>query len=140
MRVQAAGSSVLLAQGEGERGDIEDAVTLVLHLESGALATIALGWTRAGLPGLYGLDVVATEATLQLTLDPEFSLRGVSREQPVEARGTIHPFERTIDRFLEAARRGDRSRVFCTPRDAARTLAVATACEQALASGETVPV
>src|SRR6266516_2069278 len=140
VRVQAAGSEVLLAQAEGERGDIEDAATLVLRHAGGALSTIALGWTRDGLPGLYGVDVVATEATLQLTLDPEFSLHGVSRGRPVEARGREHPFERTIGRFLEAARSGDASRVFCTPADAARTLAVANACERALASGETVAV
>jgi myo-inositol 2-dehydrogenase/D-chiro-inositol 1-dehydrogenase len=139
-RVQAAESGVLLAQAEGERGDIEDAATLVLHHVGGALATIVLAWTRRGLPGLYGVDVVASEATLQLTLDPEFSLRGVSRGREVEARSAQHPFERSIGRFLEAAGAGDAARVFCTPSDAARTLAVAAACERALASGETVAV
>lgn len=138
--VQAAASRVLLGQTEGDRGDIEDAATLVLHLESGALATIVVGWTRQGQPGRYDVDVVATEATLNLTLDPKFSLRGVSKGQAVEARGTEHPFERTIAGFLEAARTGDRSHVFCVPADAARTLAVAAACERALASGDTVAV
>jgi predicted dehydrogenase len=89
---------------------------------------------------VYDVDVVATEATLHLTLDPEFSLRGVSKGQRVEARGSEHPFERTIARFLEAARAGDPSRVFCAPADAARTLAVAVACERALASGDTIAV
>jgi predicted dehydrogenase len=130
----------LLGQAEGERGDIEDAATLVLHHGSGAVSTIALAWTRQGLPGIYDVGVVATEATLQLTLDPEFSLRGTSKGQPVEARSSEHPFDRTIARFLEAAQAGDPSRVFCTPADAAGTLAVAVACERALASGETVPV
>jgi predicted dehydrogenase len=50
------------------------------------------------------------------------------------------PFARSIARFLEAAHARDRRRVFCTPDDALRTLAVALACERALASGETVPV
>jgi predicted dehydrogenase len=140
VRVQAAASSVLLGQAEGERGDIDDAATLVLHHANGALATIVLAWTRQGLPGIYGMDVVATEATLQLALDPEFALRGVSRGAPVEARSAQHPFERSIARFFEAAREGDKERVFCTPRDAARTLAVADACERALASGGTVSV
>ena len=140
VRVQAAASGVLLAQGAGERGDIEDAATLLLAHEAGALSTIVLAWTRDALPGIYGVDVAATEATLQLTLDPEFSLRGVSRGEPVDARGRMHPFERTIDRFLEAARTADRARVFCTPEDAARTLAVAAACEAALASGGPVAV
>src|SRR2546423_328087 len=76
VRVQAAASGVLLGQAEGDRGDIEDAATLVLAHEGGAVSTIALAWTRAGLPGIYGIDVVATEATLQLALDPDFSLRG----------------------------------------------------------------
>jgi myo-inositol 2-dehydrogenase/D-chiro-inositol 1-dehydrogenase len=140
VRVQAAASRVLLAQEEGERGDIEDAATLVLHHAGGALATIVLAWTRRGLPGLYGVDVVASEATLQLRLDPEFSLSGVSRGREVDARSAQHPFERSIARFLDAARAGDPSRVFCTPRDAARTLAVAAACERALETGDTVDV
>ena len=136
--VQAAASGVLLGQAEGERGDIEDGATLVLHHARGALATIVVGWTRAGQPGLYSVDVVATEATLHLALDPDFTLRGVSYGREVEARSSMHPFERSIDRFLEAARSGDRTRVVCTPADAAGTLAVALACERALASGETV--
>jgi predicted dehydrogenase len=138
--VQAAASEVLLAQTDGERGDIEDVATLVLHHESGSLSTIAVGWTRDGLPGIYAVDVVATEATLRLTLDPEFTLDGVSRGARVEARSAEHPWDSTVGRFLEAARAGDPSRVFCTPRDAARTLAVAAACERALATGDTVRV
>lgn len=139
-RVQAAGSRVLLGQAEGEAGDIEDAATLVLHLESGAIATIVVAWTREGQPRRYDLDVVAEEATLALTLDPEFALRGVSRGAEVEARTAQHPFERSIGRFIDAARSGDRNAVFCSPADAARTLAVARACEEALATGATVEV
>jgi myo-inositol 2-dehydrogenase/D-chiro-inositol 1-dehydrogenase len=139
-RVQAAGSRVLLGQAEGAAGDIEDSATLVLQLESGAVATIVVAWTREGQPRRYDLEVVAEEATLSLTLDPEFSVRGVSRGTQVEARSAQHPFERSIGRFLEAAAAGDRSAVFCTPADAARTLAVARACEEALATGATVDV
>ena len=139
-RVQAAGSPVLLGQAEGAAGDIEDAATLVLQLESGAVATIVVAWTREGQPRRYDLDVVAEEATLSLTLDPEFSLRGVSAGAQVDAQSVQHPFERSIGRFLEAARTGDRTAVFCTPADAARTLAVARACEEALATGATVDV
>jgi len=138
--VQAAASDVLLAQTDGERGDIEDVATLLLRHESGSLSTIAVGWTRPGLPGIYSVDVVATEATLRLTLDPEFTLDGVSRGARVQARSAEHPWDSTVGRFLEAARAGDPSRVFCTPRDAARTLVVASACERALATGETVRI
>src|SRR3954454_16226218 len=139
-RVQAAGSRVLLGQAEGAAGDIEDAATLVLQLESGAVATIVVAWTREGQPRRYDLEVVAEEATLSLTLDPEFALRGISGGAEVDARSAQHPFERSIGRFLEAARAGDRSGVFCTPADAVRTLAVARACEEALATGATVDV
>ena len=140
VRVQAAGSRVLLAQSAGERGDIEDAATLVLQHETGALSTIVVGWTRDGQPGRYDLDIVATAATLRLTLDPEFSLRGVSDGRSLDARSTRHPFERSIARFFDAVRESNPTGVFCTPADAARTLAVAVACERALASGETVSV
>jgi myo-inositol 2-dehydrogenase/D-chiro-inositol 1-dehydrogenase len=140
VRVQAAASGVLLAQGEGVRGDIEDAAVLVLQFESGALATIVLGWTGQSLPGLYSVDVVATDARLELTLDPEFSLRGISKGQAVDARSSRHPFERTIARFIDSARAGDPSHVFCMPIDAARTLDIAVACERALVSGNTVAV
>ncbi len=139
-RVQAAASTVLLGQAEGDRGDIDDAATLVLHLAGGGIAAIVVAWTRQGLPKLYTLDVVASDATLALTLDPEFSLRGTSAGREIDAGSSQHPFERSIDRFLEAARAGDPSRVFCTPADAARTLAVARACEEALATGATVAI
>lgn len=138
--VQAVASPVLLAQGEGERGDIEDAAILVLHLESGAVASIAVAWTRQGHPGLYDLDVVASDATLHLALDPEFALSGVAGGRSLAARSTTHPFERQIVRFLEAARGGDQTGVFCTPRQALGSLAAALACEEALTSGATVSV
>ena len=78
-----------LDAGLGERAD--DLVLAVNEIlsnsishahESGALSTIVLAWTRDGLPGIYGVDVVASEATLQLALDPEFSLRGRSNGAP----------------------------------------------------------
>jgi myo-inositol 2-dehydrogenase / D-chiro-inositol 1-dehydrogenase len=139
-RVQAAASSVLLGQAEGDRGDIDDAATLLLRLANGAVATLVVAWTRQGQPGIYAFDVVASEATLTLTLDPDFSLHGTSRGRGVDARSGTHPFRRSIARFLEAAREGDKTRVFCTPADAAETLAVARACEEALATGATVAV
>jgi hypothetical protein len=67
-------------------------------------------------------------------------LRGVSRGEEVDARMTQHPIERGVRRFFEAAAAGDKSRVFCTPADAAGSLAVVIACEEALAGGGTVGV
>jgi hypothetical protein len=58
----------------------------------------------------------------------------------VDARSSRHPFERTIARFIDSARAGDPSHVFCMPIDAARTLDIAVACERALVSGNTVAV
>ncbi|MFN2630017.1 MAG: Gfo/Idh/MocA family protein [Gaiellaceae bacterium] len=139
-KVQAAPSTVQLAQGAGERGDIEDAATLVLHFAGGGLGTIQVAWTRDGLPGVYALDVVASEATLFVELDPEFRLHGVSRGRQIDIRARQHPSERTVCRFLEAVREHDPARVFCTPADARATLAVALACETALAGGHTVSV
>ena len=140
-RVQAAGSRVLLGQSRGE-----PRATSRTRRRSCSTSRAAQ-WRRSSSRGRarasrarYDLEVVAEEATLSLTLDPEFSLRGVSGGTQVEARSAQHPFERSIGRFLEAARAGDRSAVFCTPADAARTLAVARACEEALATGATVDV
>ena len=84
--VQAAASRVRLARGADEAGDIDDALTIMLELASGALATVVIAWTRAGQPGSYGLDIIASEATLRLALDPDFALSGVSRGQPVDLR------------------------------------------------------
>ena len=48
---------------------------------------------------------------------------------------TVHPFERSVARFLEAVEAGDPARVFCAPRDALGTLATALACERSLLEG-----
>ena len=139
-KVQAAPSTVPLGQGAGERGDIEDAATLVLHFAGGGLGTTQVAWTRDGLPGVYALDVVASEATLFVDLDPDFRLHGTSRGRDIDLTARQHPSERTVARFLEAVREHDPARVFCKPPDARGTLAVALACETALAGGQTVSV
>jgi myo-inositol 2-dehydrogenase / D-chiro-inositol 1-dehydrogenase len=138
--VQARASNVLLARGNGESGDIDDSLALMLELASGALATIVIAWTRPGQPGTYGLDIVASEATLRLALDPEFTLSGVSQGQSVTRRAASPPFERSVRRFLRAVSEHDPAAVACTPPDAAATLAVATAAEQALRTSRAVRV
>ncbi|HKP19584.1 MAG TPA: Gfo/Idh/MocA family oxidoreductase [Gaiellaceae bacterium] len=138
--VQASAAAVPLAQGAGERGDIEDAAAIVLRFANGAVGSTSIAWTRDGLPGRYSLDILGSESSLRLDLDPEFTLRGTSRGREIDAATRQHPIERGVERFLDAARDGDRSRVFCTPEDAAGTLAVVVACEEALAGGGTVPV
>ena len=138
--VKAAAGKVLLAQSQGERGDIDDAAVLVLHFASGALGAIQVAWTRDGLPGKYSLDVLGTNSNLHVELDPDFVLSGQSAGHQVEATMRQHPLERSMARFLAAARDGDKEAVFCTPAEAAGSLAVAVACEQALLSGGTVAV
>lgn len=132
---QTVASPVVLAQGEGERGDIEDAATLILRFASGATATIVVAWTRQGQPGAYSLDVIASEATLHLELDPWFKLTGRVRDRDIEHGMGTHPFARSVARFLEAVALGDQARVFCTPPDALGTLATALACERSLLEG-----
>ena len=138
--VQAAASRVRLARSAGDAGDIDDALTIMLELASGALATVVVAWTRTGQPGTYGLDILASEATLRLALDPDFTLSGVSRGQPVTRRAASHPFERSMRRFLRAVAERDPAAVACTPADAAATLAVAAAAERALETSRAIEV
>src|SRR5215813_5171178 len=138
--VQTAAGRVRLARSGGEGGDIDDALTMMLELTSGALSTIVVGWTKPGQPGNYGLDIVASDATLRLALDPDFTLTGVSAGQPVDKRAASQPMERSMCRFLRAVRERDPAAVVCTPADAAATLAVAIAAERALETSRAVPV
>jgi myo-inositol 2-dehydrogenase/D-chiro-inositol 1-dehydrogenase len=139
--VQATAASVPLAQSAGgERGDIEDAAAIVLRFENGAVGSTAIAWTRDGLPDAYTLDVLGSDSSLHLELDPDFTLSGVSAGKEIRATMSMHPLERGVRRFLEAAREGDASRVFCTPREAAGTLATVLACEEALSTGGSVAV
>jgi myo-inositol 2-dehydrogenase / D-chiro-inositol 1-dehydrogenase len=154
--VQAAASGVRLARSAspGGRppgsprsagssaadGDIDDSVTIMLELASGALATVVVAWTRPGQPGTYALDVVAADSTLRLNLDPDFTLTGMSHDRPVTRRSASHPLERSWRRFLDAVAQRDPSAVVCTPPDAAATLAVAVAAERALETRQAIPV
>jgi myo-inositol 2-dehydrogenase / D-chiro-inositol 1-dehydrogenase len=138
--VQAAGGRVRLARGAGDAGDIDDAITMLLQHASGALTTIVVAWTRPGQPGSYSLDILASEATLRLALDPDFTLTGVSGGQRVDRRAASPPFERSMRRFLGAVAERDPAAVVCTPRDAAATLAVAAAAERAMETSRAVPV
>ncbi len=140
--VQAAFGTVRLARSAGDQGegDIEDVVTLLLELVSGTIATIAVAWTRPGQPSTYSLDIVSSQSTLTLHLDPDFTLTGSHGSEVVDKRAASHPFDRSVRRFLDAARAGDATAVACVPRDAAATLAVAVAAERAFETGRKVDV
>jgi myo-inositol 2-dehydrogenase / D-chiro-inositol 1-dehydrogenase len=132
--VQVAVGSVRLAAPR-EQSSIDDAISLLFHFQSGALGSVHSVWSRDGQPELYATDVLANDATITLELGPEeYRLRGVSGGRALSAEFG-EPMFRSIDRFLEVARSGDSSRIFCPPQDAIRTLAVALACERSLASG-----
>jgi myo-inositol 2-dehydrogenase/D-chiro-inositol 1-dehydrogenase len=138
--VQTMAGSVRLAQAEGPRGNIDDAITLVFHFSSGALGCVHSAWSPDGQPEIYATDILATEATIALELGPDrFRIAGRSGAETLRAE-YADPMDRSIDRFLAAARAGDRDGVFCRPADAMRTLAVAVACERALESGTVVSV
>src|SRR2546423_1967783 len=138
--VQVTAGANPLAQSAGERGDIEDAAAISLRLANGAVGSSSIAWTRDGLPGRYSLDVLGSDSSLHLELDPHFTLSGVSRRREIEATMRQHPIERSVEGFFAAAREGVAASVFCTPRDAAGTLAAVVACEQALDAGGTVAV
>jgi predicted dehydrogenase len=138
--VQAFSGSTELAQHDRGEGAIEDVLALGLHFASGALGTVNLAWTAAGQPELYSVDVIAQDVSIWLELGPErFRARGVAAGAQLEAEYG-DPFTRSVCRFVEAIRSGERSRVFCGPEDALRTLIVALACERALSVDGTVPV
>jgi len=138
--VQAVAGSVRLAQARRERGDVDDVVTLTFHFASGALGSVHSASSRDGQPELYATDILATDATIALELGPAaFRIGGQSAGRPL-AGEYGDPIDRSIARFLEAARTGDRGVVVCPPADALRTLAVALACERALEHGRVVPV
>jgi predicted dehydrogenase len=138
--VQAAAGRVRLAGSSEQGGDIDDAVTIMLELASGALATVVVAWTRPGQPGSYALDVVAADSTLRLNLDPDFTLTGMSHDRPVTRRAASQPLERSLGRFLHAVTERDPSAVACAPPDAVATLAVAVAAERALETAQAVSI
>jgi myo-inositol 2-dehydrogenase/D-chiro-inositol 1-dehydrogenase len=138
--VQAAASTVPLGGRPLATGDIEDGLTMILHLESGGTATILVVWLSSGLPASYNLEIAAAAALLHLELDPDFRLDGIVRGTPIEAQSMCPPLRSSIEGFLAAVRSGDPAAVACTPSDALRTLAVAQAAEEALETGQTVTV
>jgi myo-inositol 2-dehydrogenase / D-chiro-inositol 1-dehydrogenase len=140
-RVRAVRGSVPLS-GVAPAADTprEDVVSLTLEFVSGAVGAIHVAWTPEDHPSFHRLSVVSTDGAYELELDPRFTLRGVRGGVPVEATSPEPPFVAGLARFCRAARAREPRDVACSARDAAGSLATAIACEQALASGETVAV
>lgn len=147
VEARAVAGSVALAEGsepqgaEVEADAIEQVGSLLLRFESGAVGAIHTAWTHAGQPHSYGLEVVATDATLTLELGSEpVVLRGRAGGREIRLESAEPALDASVRRFVEAVTSGDRDRVACTPADALATLRVALACEQALSSGAAVAV
>jgi myo-inositol 2-dehydrogenase / D-chiro-inositol 1-dehydrogenase len=137
--VQAVASPVRLVRTQAPR-DIDDALSLTFHFASGALGSVNLAWSADGQPELYSLDIIASQASIWLDLGPnDFRIRGTTGGVDLDA-SYGDPFDRSVIRFLEAARTGESTRIFCKPDDALATLVVALACERALTEGGTVRV
>jgi predicted dehydrogenase len=136
--VRGFSGSTELAQHDRGEGTIEDVLALGLHFESGALGSVNMAWTTAGQPELYSVDVIGEDASIWLELGPErFRALGVAAGRQLDAEYG-DPFDRSVSRFIDVIRSGDRSGVFCTPDDALRTLIVALACERALSLDGTI--
>jgi len=138
--VRTVGSSVALAQAGEPSLAIEDALALTLEFATGAVGTIGVAWTPDDHPRVHALDVMAAQASIDLRLGPgSFQLGGVAAGAALTG-SYGDPMRRSVQRFLDLARGERDAAPFCTPRDALGTLAVAIACERALASGDRVTV
>ncbi|CAN5776444.1 hypothetical protein BH10ACT1_BH10ACT1_22370 [soil metagenome] len=118
----------------------EDLICLVLDFESGAVGTVVVAWARPTHTREQTLSVLSSDGSYLLKLDPDFTLAGTTGTEPVSGGGGAHPFSQQITTFLAAARSGDATSVWCTPRQAAGSLAVALACGSAFDLGGSVPV
>ncbi len=138
--VQAAAVAGRLALAGRDAGGLSDTVTILLRFSGGGLGTVSAGWTSEGSQPLYTLDVLAADATLALDLDPEYRLRGRAGGRAVDLSETADARQRSQQRFFAAVEQGAPDAVACTPRDALGTLAVALACETAIATAQEVRV
>jgi myo-inositol 2-dehydrogenase/D-chiro-inositol 1-dehydrogenase len=137
-RVQAAVGERRVAQAGLPPSELPDTIALTLHFERGALGTIQIVWVGPETTPVYALDVLAPGLALRVSLDPDFTVAGQALGRVVRAGVGAHPRRRTLERFLAAAGRRDRSAVACTPLDGLRAVEVATACERAIATGGTI--
>jgi myo-inositol 2-dehydrogenase / D-chiro-inositol 1-dehydrogenase len=133
--VQATAAAGRLALTGRDAAGRHDTVSVALRFRDGGIGAIHVGWTAEGSPSVYTLDVLAADATLALDLGRAPSLTGRAQGQAVAGADTVDARLRTHERFFAAVERGDPAAVACTPRDALGTLAVALACEEAIATG-----
>ena len=123
---------------DGERR--EDAICLLLEFVSGAVGTVVVVWATPEHEREQTLTVVSSDGSYLMKLDPDFTLTGHTGDRPVSSAGGAHPFAASLTTFLDAVRQGDPTAVFCTPRQAAGSLAVALACADAFEQRCSIPV
>jgi myo-inositol 2-dehydrogenase / D-chiro-inositol 1-dehydrogenase len=131
-----AGSGLLGTVDAGVQ--LDDAAAVTVRYEGGALGVIAVAWSERAHPPTYTLDVVACDAALRLTLDPEFRLEGTVDGVDVAVREDADPRVTSVVSFLEAADTGDPALPKCNPADALDTLTMALAAERSIAGGTPV--
>jgi predicted dehydrogenase len=136
--VQAAATDVPIA-GDVEPG-VPSVLSITLRFRYGALGAVQVAWLARGLPPSWALDVVTDRAAYYAVLDPHFTLGGMVDGRTVSRAAGRAPAAANVARFVGAVRAGDPGDVFCDLADGARTLAVTLACEDAIATGETVTV
>jgi myo-inositol 2-dehydrogenase/D-chiro-inositol 1-dehydrogenase len=138
--VQATAAAGRLALAGRPADGLHDAVSATLRFCDGGIGAVHVGWTAEGSPPVYTLDVLAADVSLALVLDPVYRLHGRAHGGDVDVTDRVDARRRSVERFFAAVERGDPEAVACTPRDALRTLAVALACETAIATEEIVRV
>ena len=139
--VQAVRGGHTLSGHVSPAGIVEDVISLTLRFASGALGMIAVVWAPAGYPAVHDLAVFTRAARFELELDPVFTLRGTTSDgREIAGRSRAAPFEASLADFLNHVRHTAVHPVLCTPADATHSLAVALACEEALASGASAAV
>jgi predicted dehydrogenase len=139
--VQAARGAHALSGHISPAGIVEDVISLTLRFASGALGIIPVVWAPERYPAGHDLAVFTRAARFELELDPVFTLRGTTGDGwEIAGRSTAAPFEASLADFLDHVRHTPARPVLCAPTDATHSLAVALACEEALASGGSAAV
>jgi predicted dehydrogenase len=139
--VQAVRGGHALSGHVSPAGIVEDVISLTLRFASGALGIIAVVWAPEGYPAVHDLAVFTRGARFELELDPEFTLRGKTSDgREIAGRSRSAPFEASLADFLDRVRHTSARPVLCAPAEATHSLAVALACEQALACGGSAAV
>jgi myo-inositol 2-dehydrogenase/D-chiro-inositol 1-dehydrogenase len=116
-----------------------DVMTVSCTYTSGAVSTTALVWASPEHAAEQSLRVVSDGGHYLLALDPDFRLTGRSGHRDVLVDSAEVPFVRQLARFLAAVRAGTPDDVFCTPEQAARTVAVVSAAARSLDTGAAEP-